>query len=75
MSRVCIICEGQTEKAFVDDCIKPLLAHSSICIHTDSLQRLEAINAEFETLKQSITVKRLHLLNAWKQFLLIILTS
>jgi len=37
VSRVCIICEGQTEKAFVDDCIKPLLAHSGVYIHTELL--------------------------------------
>lgn len=37
MSRVCIICEGQTEQRFIEDCVKPLLLDSMIYIHTELL--------------------------------------
>jgi len=37
MIRVCILCEGQTEKAFVDECLAPLLQTSSIYIHAELL--------------------------------------
>lgn len=37
MIRVCIICEGQTEQRFVEDCIKPFLAQSDIDVYTSLL--------------------------------------
>ena len=37
MIRVCIICEGQTEQRFVEDCVKPFLAHSGVDVYTSLL--------------------------------------
>lgn len=37
MTRVCIICEGPTEQAFVKNCLYPLLVTKAVYVYTDNM--------------------------------------